>query len=132
LTILADASAFVAWLTREEDAERLAGVLQSHEDRLYCAVGAWEAVRAVAHKHNIALDAARERFEILAGRMGFRLVVIGDAEWRLAVEAHRLYGKGAGHPARLNMGDCFAYACAKTNNARLLYKGDDFLHTDLA
>jgi ribonuclease VapC len=41
------------------------------------------------------------------------------------------YGKGR-HPARLNMGDCFAYACAKTNDARLLYKGDDFSHTDLA
>ncbi|CAN5309572.1 type II toxin-antitoxin system VapC family toxin [soil metagenome] len=132
MTVLADASAFVAMLTHEEDAERLVGVLQSHEDRLYCAVGAWEAVRAVARKRGVALNTARQAFEILSERMGFRAVVIGDTEWRLAVEAHRLYGKGTGHPARLNMGDCFAYACAKTNGARLLYKGDDFSHTDLA
>ena len=48
-----------------------------------------------------------------------------------AVSAHARYGKGH-HDARLNMGDCFAYACARTNNARLLYKGDDFSRTDLA
>jgi ribonuclease VapC len=132
LTVLADASAFVAMLTQEEDAERLVSVLQRHDDRLYCAVGAWEAARAVARKRGTAIDIARQAFEILAERMGFRLAVIGDDEWRLAVEAHRLYGKGTGHPAQFNMGDCFAYACAKTNNARLLYTGDDFLHTDLA
>ena len=41
------------------------------------------------------------------------------------------YGRGTGHPARLNMGDCFAYALAKTRNLPLLFKGDDFIHTDI-
>lgn len=41
------------------------------------------------------------------------------------------YGKGR-HPAALNMGDCFAYACAQAHRARLLYKGEDFARTDLA
>ena len=50
---------------------------------------------------------------------------------RSAVEAYADFGKGR-HLAALNMGDCFAYACAKTNDATLLYKGDDFSHTDLA
>jgi ribonuclease VapC len=63
--------------------------------------------------------------------LGITTVPIGSAETAEAVIAHRRYGKGH-HPARLNMGDCFAYACARTNNARLLYKGDDFSHTDLA
>lgn len=49
----------------------------------------------------------------------------------IATAAYDRYGKGR-HPARLNMGDCFAYACAKTHDARLLYKGDDFSKTDLA
>jgi len=49
----------------------------------------------------------------------------------LALDAYARYGKGR-HRAALNMGDCFAYACAKANRAKLLYKGDDFVHTDLA
>ena len=49
----------------------------------------------------------------------------------MALDAFQRFGKGH-HPASLNMGDCFAYACAKTNSARLLYKGNDFANTDLA
>jgi ribonuclease VapC len=53
---------------------------------------------------------------------------IGD----LALQAFEKYGKGRGHKAQLNMGDCFAYACAKSLGVPLLYKGDDFAKTDLA
>ncbi len=60
-----------------------------------------------------------------------RLVPIAAAESREALAAHARFGKGRGHPARLNMGDCFAYGCATANDAALLYKGDDFAHTDL-
>ena len=42
------------------------------------------------------------------------------------------FGKGSGHPAQLNLGDCFAYAMAKQHGVPLLYKGDDFSQTDLA
>lgn len=59
------------------------------------------------------------------------LVSIGAKEAIIATAAYDRYGKGR-HPARLNMSDCFAYACAKTHDARLLYKGDDFSKTDLA
>ena len=57
---------------------------------------------------------------------------IGAAETELSIEAFAQFGKHSGHPARLNLGDCFAYACAKANDAASLYKGDDFVHTDLA
>ena len=53
------------------------------------------------------------------------------ASARRVAEAYARWGKGV-HPASLNYGDCFAYACAKANDARLLYKGNDFVHTDLA
>jgi ribonuclease VapC len=53
---------------------------------------------------------------------------IGEA----ALAALARYGKGMGHPAQLNLGDCFAYAMAKRHGVPLLYKGDDFSHTDLA
>ena len=50
---------------------------------------------------------------------------------RLAREAYRDYGKGSGHPARLNFGDCFAYALARDTGEPLLFKGDDFRRTDV-
>lgn len=49
----------------------------------------------------------------------------------IARQAHRDYGKSSGHPAALNLGDCFAYALAKDLNEPLLYRGDDFGHTDI-
>jgi ribonuclease VapC len=61
----------------------------------------------------------------------FQLVGIGERELEIAADAYAEYGKGR-HPAALNMGDCFAYACAKANRARLLFKGDDFAKTDIA
>lgn len=63
--------------------------------------------------------------------LALELVVIGSQELGIALDAYEAYGKGR-HRAKLNMGDCFAYACAKTNGARLLYVGNDFTHTDLA
>jgi ribonuclease VapC len=50
----------------------------------------------------------------------------------IARAAHRDFGKGSGHPAGLNFGDCFAYALAKATREPLLFKGDDFLRTDVA
>jgi ribonuclease VapC len=49
----------------------------------------------------------------------------------IARAAYRDFGKGSGHPARLNFGDCFAYALAKATDEPLLFKGDDFIHTDV-
>ena len=61
---------------------------------------------------------------------GLELVSLGVAEIRVAVAAHARYGKGR-HPARLNLGDCFAYACARVHGVPLLYVGDDFPQTDI-
>lgn len=54
-----------------------------------------------------------------------------ERQARVALEADRRYGRGTGHPARLNFGDCLAYAAAKAHDAPLLFKGGDFLHTDV-
>lgn len=132
MTIFADASAIVVMATKEDDAAQLVAMLDRHNDRLYCATGIWEAARAVARKRTVSVIEASEAVQTLLVNLGFRPVPIGEDEGRLAVDAHRRYGKGTGHPAKLNMGDCFSYACAKANGARLLYKGNDFIHTDLA
>jgi len=56
---------------------------------------------------------------------------VTESQAKTAREAYRDFGKGSGHPARLNIGDCFAYALAKQMNEALLFKGTDFIHTDL-
>jgi ribonuclease VapC len=59
------------------------------------------------------------------------IVPFDRAQLEAAAEARTRYGKGTGHPAQLNFGDCFSYALAKTRNLPLLFKGDDFSHTDI-
>ena len=67
----------------------------------------------------------------LVERLGLVIVPLGGPDALRVADAYTRWGKGV-HPAGLNLGDCFAYACAKTNGAALLYKGDDFSQTDLA
>lgn len=132
MTIFVDASAIVAILDGEPEADDFADAIEEHNDRCYCAVGAWEAAHAIARLRDISLLEAAAAVSSFAYEAGLRLVPIGEAERDEATSVAARYGKGSRHPARLNMGDCFAYACAKTNDARLLYKGDDFSQTDLA
>ncbi len=113
------------------DGEAEADAIKVHDDRCYRAVGAGEAAQAISRLRGIDLPAAGKVIAV-AHRTGLRLVTIGDAESGAAIDAAARYGRPSKHPARRNMGDCFAYACAKTNGARLLYKGDDFSHTDSA
>ena len=134
MTLFVDASALVAIIRREPDAPLLIDRLRDDEARIMSGMALWEVVRAIAKGGDDGMDvaAALREVERFRTELGIMLVPIADAEAAEAIRAHARYGKGAGHPARLNMGDCFAYACAKTNGAGLLYKGDDFTHTDLA
>ena len=132
MIVFVDASAMIAIMTNEPDALELEQRFGAGHERLCSALSLWETVRAVARRRKVPVFAAHAEVDSFVAGFTMRAVSIGPAEARLAVLAHERYGKGTGHPARLNMGDCFAYACAKANDARLLYKGDDFVHTDLA
>ena len=131
MTVLVDASAIVAIVYGEPEADDFADAIEAHNDRLYCAIGAWEAAQAIARLRRISLQEAADAVASFAYEAGLRLVPIDESERHAAIAAAARYGKGR-HPASLNMGDCFAYACARTNAAELLYKGDDFALTDLA
>jgi ribonuclease VapC len=61
---------------------------------------------------------------------GVKVVPVTAEQAGLAREAYRKYGKG-NHPAKLNLGDCFAYALAKARGEPLLFKGHDFRRTDV-
>jgi ribonuclease VapC len=62
---------------------------------------------------------------------GISVVTLDEADADTALDAFARYGKGQGHPAQLNMGDCFAYSAAKNRGASLLFKGNDFSKTDI-
>lgn len=63
--------------------------------------------------------------------LGVEVVPFTPSQARLAQEAYLRFGRGSGHPARLNLGDCISYALAKDTGEPLLFKGNDFVHTDL-
>ena len=126
-----DASALVAILMEEDGHTELAGKLDQASHRLWSAMSCWEAINALQRFRDFDLTLATVDVELFAENRGLVIVPIGEQERRCALEAYRTYGRGR-HPARLNMGDCFAYACAKTNGAQLLYVGNDFSKTDLA
>lgn len=132
MTVFLDASAMVAMMTDETGAVAIEQRFGAADEVLCSAVSLWEATRAIARKRKVAMIVAHAEVEEFVSDFSLRLVPISQAEGGAAIDAHHRYGKGTGHPARLNMGDCFAYACAKTNGAALLYKGDDFTKTDLA
>lgn len=89
---------------------------------------AWETVAGLSHAYRFAVEPSRNRVKLFLREMDFRLVAIGSLEFELAADAYARFGKGR-HPANLNMGDY--YACATANKARLLFKGGDFMKTDI-
>lgn len=74
---------------------------------------------------------ASRRFDDLVRTAGLVVEPVTEDEARIARDAYRDFGKGSGHPAQLNFGDCFAYALAKLSGEELLFKGNDFVHTDV-
>lgn len=84
----------------------------------------------------VVVDAARDpvasrRLDDLVAAAGVTLEPVTEAQVHVARAAYRDYGKGSGHRAQLNFGDCFAYALARSTGEPLLFKGDDFSATDL-
>ncbi len=130
MTIFIDASALVAILAEEADWQDLADRLDTDTRCLSSAMAAREAVAALCRSYSYTVTRARAEVDhyLLMGKVAF--VAIGAGEYEVAADAYARFGKGR-HRAALNMGDCFAYACARTNDARLLFKGQDFAMTDI-
>lgn len=125
-----DASAIVAILTRESDADALTGRLEAAVRPITSAIAVFEATAGVARKRGCPLSVARDSVFAFLSASGVEVVPIQEREALLALEAFDRFGKGR-HPAGLNMGDCFAYAGARGHGVVLLFKRDDFARTDI-
>lgn len=129
--MIVDASAIVAIVEGEPGADKLATRLHSASTRLTHAISVYEAALAVGRISGIEAEVALAGVRDFLVDTGVGEMTIDDQVANIAVAAYIRYGKGR-HPAALNMGDCFSYACAKLRGMPLLYKGEDFAKTDLA
>ena len=127
-----DSSALVAILLGEPEADKLADQMSSeHAPLITSPLAIFETVAAVMRVKQISAAAADVRVRAVLTAAGIEVVAIDDAASHAALDAFERYGKGRGHPAQLNMGDCFAYALSRLHGVKLLYKGNDFARTDL-
>jgi ribonuclease VapC len=123
-----DTSALVAILTGEPEAEVFM-VLVDQADGFAVSAGTLYEAYCVVRRSGI--ERGSERLDRLIELAAPMVSPFDVEQLHTAKCAYRRYGRGTGHPARLNMGDCFAYALAKTKDLPLLFKGDDFIHTDI-
>lgn len=123
-----DTSAVVAILFLEPEAQSFASAIRADQIRLMSAASALETAMVVEARHG---PSGGREFDLFLHRAGIDIVPFSADQFELARRAWRLYGKG-NHPAALNLGDCFAYALAKNTGEPLLFKGEDFLRTDVA
>ncbi len=126
--MIVDTSALIAILRQETEAAAFLHAVQGDEEPCMSAANFLEAA--------IVIDASRSpissrRLDEFLNRCGITIEPVTEDQARIAREAYRDYGKGSGHPARLNFGDCFAYALAKDKREPLLFKGADFDKTDI-
>jgi ribonuclease VapC len=126
--VIVDSSAVVGILKSEPGAETLFDAMASAQNRRMSAATLVEVC--------VVIDSSRDplksgRLDDLLRRFDIEVVDVTKEQAYIARAAYRDFGKGSGHPARLNFGDCFSYALAKVTGEPLLFKGDDFGHTDL-
>jgi len=126
--MIIDTSALIAVLRDEPEAEICARAIESAAERRISAVNFVEAAAVIDGSRD---PIASRRFDDLLKEAQVLIEPVTEIQARLARDAYRDFGKGSGHPAKLNFGDCFAYALAKVSGESLLFKGADFGHTDI-
>jgi ribonuclease VapC len=126
--MIVDSSALVSIIYGESDSIPYSMLLDSADSLCISAATFLETSVVVDARKSPALS---NRVEELIERFNIVIEPVTAEQARVARQAYRDYGKGSSHPANLNFGDCFAYALARVKREPLLYKGDDFVHTDI-
>ncbi len=123
-----DTSAVLAWLKHEPERERIVAALEEHEVCRISAVSLLEVHIVVRAREHHTMPGKLQRF---LEEIGAIVTPFDERQARLADDAFQRYGKGQGHPAQLNLGDCAVYALAKALDEPLLFVGNDFAQTDI-
>lgn len=126
--MIVDTSALIAVLRGEPEASAFVDLLAKSTKSRMSAGTYVEAAIVVDANRDPVLSA---RFDELVELAAIEIVPVDAELARLARQAYRDYGKGSGHPAGLNFGDCFSYALARSSGEAILCKGDDLVHTDI-
>lgn len=126
--MIVDSSALLAILKREPEGMDFAGILDASDSARMSAATFFESATVVDRWKNPTLSA---RLDELIEQFEISIEPVTPEQARIARQAYRDYGRGSGHPAHLNFGDCFSYALARAMREPILFKGDDFVHTDL-
>ncbi len=126
--MIIDTSALIAILRDEPDAKICALAIEKTANRRLSAANFVETALVIDGSRD---PVASRRFDDLVKEAQIIIEPVTEVQARIAREAYRDFGKGSGHPAKLNFGDCFAYALARATSEPLLFKGDDFIHTDV-
>ena len=128
MMIAADTSALMAVILNEPERMSFIGVLTAATTVYVSAPTLVETLMvAYGRRGNRARALVRHMMDISS----FEVVAADESMAQLAYDAFEIYGKGSGHAAQLNFGDTFSYALAKIKKVPLLFKGDDFLRTDV-
>ena len=125
-----DASALTAMIAGESDASELVARLDQAQTLVTSPIAVWEATVALARLSGKSIKDVRKDVERFLELAEIRTLPVPPEIAAIALDAFDRSGKGR-HPAKLNMGDCFAYACARHFGEPLLYKGADFPLTDI-
>ncbi|MBA3309336.1 MAG: type II toxin-antitoxin system VapC family toxin [Nocardioidaceae bacterium] len=126
--MIVDTSAVIAILTGELEHEAFARAIVESPVAGMAAATFLETALVV---DGLGDPVKSRRLDELIRALGIEIVDTTAEHARIARAAYHDFGKGSGHPAKLNYGDCFAYALAAATGEPLLFKGDDFVHTDL-
>lgn len=132
--IIVDASAIVAITSDEPDADGLKDILKAAlgRPRGTHAVTLLEAVNAIQRHLRCTREDAEATLADFLDRHNIAILPIDAEIGRLARDAYAQFGKGQGHRAQLNLGDCFSHAVATKHAAILLFVGDDFVATGMS
>jgi ribonuclease VapC len=125
--MVVDTSAIVAVLRYESDAQRFSQALADAPQAWMSAVTRVELSLVIEGRNR---EAGRADLEDFLRRSQIGIIPVSLQQAEIAIEAFRQFGKGR-HRAALNIGDCFSYALAKATDLPLLFKGNDFIHTDI-
>ena len=126
-----DASVLVAALAGETEAQAIHSAIVESERLATSPLAVFEASSRIARLRRIGFDEAYDAAMDFLKSIQVEIRPIDTETGRLAGLCAARYHYLSGHPARLNMGDCFAYASARAAGMKLAYKGDDFVHTDI-